>query len=113
MQQLLRKPLLAVADSDRMEGLVRRHAGGLVHRFVAGEDLESAVAAVRGIATRGCPPPSTSSARTSRRSRRPRRPPTPTSAILERLAAEGLEPNISIKLTMLGLDLGDRSPLAC
>jgi len=28
--------------------------------------------------------------------------------ILERLAAEGLEPNISIKLTMLGLDLGDQ-----
>ena len=107
MQQLLRKPLLAVADSDRMEGLVRRHAHGLVNRFVAGEDLESAVAAVRGIAEQGMATTLDQLGENVSTVQEAESAAETYVTILERLAAEGLEPNISIKLTMLGLDLGD------
>ncbi len=108
MQQLLRKPLLAVADSDRMEGLVRRHAGGLVKRFVAGEEIESAVAAVRGIANQGMSTTLDQLGENVSTVQEAEAAAETYVSILERLAAEGLEPNISIKLTMLGLDLGEQ-----
>jgi proline dehydrogenase len=108
MQQLLRKPMLAVADSDRVEGLVRRHARGLVNRFVAGEDLEAAVAAVKGVAAQGMSTTLDQLGENVSTVQEAEAAADTYVTILERLAAEELEPNISIKLTMLGLDLGDK-----
>lgn len=107
MQQILRRPLFAIADSERMERLVRRHARGLVKRFVAGEDLDSAVAAVRGIAAQGMTTTLDQLGENVSTADEARVAATTYVTILQRLAAERLEPNISIKLTMLGLDLGD------
>ncbi len=107
MQQVLRRPLLAIADSERMERLVRRNAKGLVNRFVAGEDLETAVVAVRGIVGQGMTTTLDQLGENVSTEAEARAAVATYITILRRLAAEGLEPNISIKLTMLGLDLGE------
>ena len=111
---LFRRPMLAVADRPEVESLVRGSAitKGLVSRFVAGDTLEEAVAAaVRlsriGLTTTldqlgenvGTVDKAAGAARTY-------------VGVLERMAEAGVEPNISIKLTMLGLDLGDEIALA-
>jgi proline dehydrogenase len=110
---LFRRPMLAVADRPEVESLVRGSAltKGLVSRFVAGDTLEEAVtAAVRlsriGLTTTldqlgenvGTAEKAAEAARTY-------------VGVLERMAEAGVEPNISIKLTMLGLDLGDELAL--
>lgn len=107
LQQVLRRPLLAIADSERMERLVRRNAKGLVNRFVAGEDLETAVMAVRGIVGQGMTTTLDQLGENVSTEAEARAAVATYITILRRLAAEGLEPNISIKLTMLGLDLGE------
>ena len=104
----LRRPLLALAENDRIEGLMRRNgvSKGLVRRFVAGEDLDTAIVAVRSLADQSI---------TSTLDLLGENVDSPEAAraavdayvvILDRLAAAGLEPNISVKLTMLGLDHG-------
>ncbi|MDQ3168070.1 MAG: proline dehydrogenase family protein, partial [Chloroflexota bacterium] len=104
----LRRPLLALAENDRVEGLMRRNgvSKGLVRRFVAGEDLDTAIAAVRSLADQSI---------TSTLDLLGENVETPDAAraavaayvvILDHLAAAGLEPNISVKLTMVGLDAG-------
>jgi proline dehydrogenase len=111
--QIVRKPLLAVAERPAVERFMRERpiTRGLVSRFIAGERLEDALAACQrlqrigitatldqlgeNVANRGA---AAAAAATY-------------VAILDRLHAEGLEPNISIKLTMLGLDLGDEVAL--
>ena len=105
--------MLAVADRPEVESLVRGSAltKGLVSRFVAGDTLEEAVtAAVRlsriGLTTTldqlgenvGTVEKAAEAAQTY-------------VGVLERMAEAGVEPNISIKLTMLGLDLGDEVAL--
>ncbi len=107
LQQALRRPLLAIADSERMEGLVRRNAKGLVNRFVAGEDLETAVAAVRAIAAQGMTTTLDQLGENVSTEAEARDAVATYVTVLRRLAAEGFEANISIKLTMLGLDLGE------
>ena len=106
---LFRRPMLAVADRPEVESLVRGSAltKGLVGRFVAGDTLDEAVtAAVRlsriGLTTTldqlgenvGTVEKAAEASRTYL-------------GVLERMAEAGVEANISIKLTMLGLDLGD------
>lgn len=104
-----RGPVLAVAERPFVEKLIRKNglSGKLVGRFVAGENLELALAAVQPLVNLGIritmdelgenvsTREEASAARDS------------FIHILKRMAEQQLEPNISIKLTMLGLDLGD------
>ena len=105
---ILRRPLLALADHPRVEGLVRRNgfSQGLVRRFIAGEDLESAVEAARRIADQGMTTTLDQLGENVRTADEARTAVASYVAILRRMAAKGLEPNISVKLTMLGLDQG-------
>ena len=109
MQTLLRRPMLAVADSAPVEGLIRRSgfSRGLVRRFVAGETLDEALAAVRGIAGQGMTVTLDQLGENVASAEAARAAVGSYVRILERMAGDGLEPNISVKLTMLGLDLGD------
>ncbi len=109
MQQILRRPMLALADNRTVEGLMRRNgfSKGLVRRFVAGEDLETALEAVRGIAAQGMTATLDQLGENVATVQEAQAAVSSYVTILRRMAAAGLEPNISVKLTMLGLDLGD------
>jgi proline dehydrogenase len=106
---LFRGPVLAIADRPVVEKFVRgnRVMGKLVERFVAGEDVETALDAMQPAIEKGIrltldelgENVSTTAEATAAVESYTR--------ILRRMAERGIEPNISIKLTMLGLDLGD------
>ncbi len=109
MQQILRRPMLALADNRTVEGLMRRNgfSKGLVRRFVAGEDLETALEAVRRIAAQGMTATLDQLGENVATVQEAQAAVSSYVTILRWMAAAGLEPNISVKLTMLGLDLGD------
>jgi proline dehydrogenase len=112
LQQIFRRPILAVADNAVVERTIRRSGGGLVNRFVAGETLDTALVQVKRLAE------SELTATLDQLGENVRSPGEATAAvesyaaILSRLAESGLEPNISVKLTMLGLDFGDEVAFA-
>jgi len=107
--QLLRGPMLALADNARVEGLVRKSgfSRGLVRRFIAGEDLDAALGAARRIADQGLTTTLDQLGENVATADEARTAVGSYVEILRRMAAAGLEPNTSVKLTMLGLDLGD------
>ena len=109
--QALRRPLLAAAESDRIEAFMRRNqfSKGLVHRFVAGEDLRTALDAVQGIAAQGMTSTLDHLGENVTTLAEARSAAESYTAVLQRMADAGLEPNISVKLTMLGLDLGEET----
>ncbi|GAA3764566.1 proline dehydrogenase [Spinactinospora alkalitolerans] len=107
---VFRRTVLSVARSDRLRSLVSGSGvtRGVVNRFVAGEDADSVVAAVRDLTGRGLlasidhlgedtlhPEQATGVTRGYVR-------------LLERLAEEGLTPaaEVSVKPTAVGLGLG-------
>lgn len=108
MQLLLRRSLLAAADSRPVADLICRNGFSqkLVRRFVAGETLDEALAAVRGVAAGGMTATLDQLGENVATAAAARAAVPSYVEALRRLAAAGLEPNISVKLTMLGLDLG-------
>lgn len=107
--QVLRRPLLAAAENDRIEAFMRRNhfSQGLVHRFVAGEDLNIALETVKGIAVQEMTSTLDHLGENVATLEEARGAVESYTTILQRMNAAGLEPNISVKLTMLGLDLGE------
>lgn len=112
--QFFRRPILSVASRPSVERFTRtnRLVNGLVERFVAGDDLEAALPNVQALAAEGI---------TATLDELGENVSTNEEALLavgtfthslEELARHELEPNISIKLTSLGLDLGDDVALA-
>jgi proline dehydrogenase len=110
---MFRRPVLAIAERPEVKRIVCESAltRSLVDRFVAGEDLETAIEKVQRLARLGMtvtldqlgenvasPEDAAEAARCS-------------VLALRRMAEAGLEPNISVKLTKLGLDLGEE--VAC
>ncbi|HYI24116.1 MAG TPA: proline dehydrogenase family protein, partial [Thermomicrobiales bacterium] len=105
---VMRKTVLAVSDNPAVKRLFRTGPvkRRLVDRFVAGETLESALDAARAFSPEGITTTldllgenvtSVEQARTAVES---------YMAILPAMRDSGIEPNISVKLTMLGLDFG-------
>lgn len=105
---IVRRAVLGVADDPRVSTFFRSSdlANGLVGRFVAGETIDTALAATLDLAGKGI---------TSTLDHLGENVATREEAaaalgsyveILNRMHAAKLEPNISVKLTMLGLDLG-------
>jgi len=105
---LVRRAVLGVADNPQVATFFQSSdvAKGLVSRFVAGETLESALAAITDLASKGI---------TATLDQLGENVTTHEEAaaaigsyieILNRMHAAKLQPNISVKLTMLGLDLG-------
>lgn len=109
MQSLLRRPMLALAERETIEQVVRqsRLARGLVRRFVAGDTLDDALTVARQIAAMKMTTTLDLLGENVVTVEAARSAATAYADILRRMAADGLEPNISVKLTMLGLDLGE------
>jgi proline dehydrogenase len=115
MQAVLRPAVLRVADHPAVVAFFRENEAtrGLVSRFVAGESLDEALAASRAIAGRGMTTSLDLLGENVATETEARAVVPVYAQILRRMAADGLEPNISVKLTMLGLDLGDDLATAC
>ena len=104
----LRKGILAAADSPRVQGLVRRHGSRLgAARFVAGETLDECIAALRRLNEQGLAANTTLLGEGVLE-------PTQTDAVvaayrevIDRIATEGLQANVALKLTHLGLDIDE------
>ena len=104
----LRKAILAAADSSRVQGLVRRHGMRLgAGRFVAGETLDECSAVLRRLNERGLVANTTLLGEGVLE-------PTQTEAVvaayrdvIDRIAAEGLQANVALKLTHLGLEIDE------
>jgi proline dehydrogenase len=106
---MLRSTLLYLSNQSRVFRFVRnnRLARAFARRFVAGETLDDAVAAVRALNAKGI----TASLDELGESVTNEREATATRdqylAILDRIAADKLDANVSVKLTALGLDLSE------
>jgi proline dehydrogenase len=109
MTTWLRNGIIAAAGRDEVEQFVResRWSRDLVARFVAGDGLDDALSAATRLAGQGL------SVTLDRLGENVVSPAEAERAVesyaetLRALAASRLDPNISVKLTMLGLDIGD------
>jgi proline dehydrogenase len=106
---LLRNGILVAAERNEIERFVRggRFARALVSRFVAGDSVGEALVVANGLSANGL---------TTTLDQLGENVVTPAEAsravesyarTLREMAAEDLEPNISVKLTMLGMDISD------
>ena len=104
----LRKGILVAADSPRVQRLVRRHGSRLgAARFVAGETLDECIAVLRRLNEQGLAANTTLLGEGVLE-------PTQTDAVvaayrevIDRIAKEGLQANVALKLTHLGLDIDE------
>jgi proline dehydrogenase len=109
MKTLLRNGILATAERDEIERFIRNSpwTRALVARFVAGDRLEDALMAANRLTSQGL---TTTLDRLGENVLTPREAQTAVESYAETLramAASNLDPNISVKLSMLGLDIGD------
>jgi proline dehydrogenase len=111
MLVVLRAGMLWLAGNARAEELVRRVpvTRPLVSRFVAGEDSESALATAGALHERGLRYTLDLLGENAAGEARADEAGRAYLALLDRIQAAGLPGNISIKLTMLGLDISDES----
>jgi proline dehydrogenase len=111
MATLLRHGIQAVAGWDEIERLVRhgRFSRPLVDRFVAGESLDAALGAARALAGKGLTTTLDRLGENVLTLDEAQAAVASYAATLRAMAGAGLEPNISVKLTMLGLDIADET----
>lgn len=104
-----RGPVLAVADRPFIKDFVsgNRLMQGVVDRFVAGEDLETALDLIQPLTEHGITFTLDELGENVSTSGEAEAAVASYVHILKRASERGLEPNISIKLTMLGLDLDE------
>jgi proline dehydrogenase len=104
----LRKVILAAADSNRVQRIVRRYGMRLgARRFVPGETLDECVAALRALNDKGLDANTTLLGEGVIE-------PAQSAAVVEayreiiaRIAAERLRANVALKLTHLGLEIDE------
>jgi proline dehydrogenase len=108
IEAALRRGILAAAGSPTLQGFVRRHGMRLgAARFVAGETLEDSVAVHRRLNERGLRTNTTLLGEHVEDAAAAEEVAAAYEQILERIAAEGLDTNVALKLTHLGLDLDE------
>lgn len=109
MDTLFRNGILAVSDRQEVERAVRgsRLSQRLKERFVAGDSLDQALAAARSLANQGLTATLDRLGENVLTRDEASRAVDAYADTLRGLARGGLEPNISVKLTMLGLDIDD------
>ncbi len=105
---MLRAGLLYLSEQPTVFKFVRGNpiAKKLASRFVAGETLDSAVQAVRALNARGVTTSLDLLGESVRTEAEARAAADTAIAMLDRIATEKLQSNISVKLTQLGMDLG-------
>ena len=108
---VLRAAMLWLAGNPQAEGMVRRApvSRPLVNRFVAGEDADTALATARSLHDRGLMYSLDLLGENAASEERAAAAGRAYLDLLEQLQTAGLPGNISIKLTMLGLDISDES----
>jgi proline dehydrogenase len=106
LQGLLRRAILAASHNPSLARLARRHGMRLgASRFVAGETLDECVAVLRALAARGFVTNTTLLGESVSDPATAERIVATYLTILDRIAAERLPTNPSVKLTHLGLDV--------
>jgi proline dehydrogenase len=104
----LRKGILLAAESGRMQGLMQRYGMRLgAGRFVAGETLDDCVRVLRSLNDQGLHANTTILGEHTRTEADAAAVTREYDAVLERLAAERLRANVALKLSHLGLALGE------
>lgn len=105
----LRSGILAVANQDWVEHVVRqnRFARPLVRRFVAGDTMQDALAVATSLAAQGLATTLDRLGENVLTADEAAGAVAAYIATLRAMADLGLPPNISVKLTMLGLDIDD------
>ncbi|MCC6313718.1 MAG: proline dehydrogenase family protein [Thermomicrobiales bacterium] len=109
MQPFLRSTVLRAAGMPQVAGWFRTSqlAGSMVDLFVAGETIDDALVEAARLMRGGMTATLDLLGENVQTEGEARQAVEGYRIALRRLAAAGLEPNISVKLTMLGLDLGD------
>jgi proline dehydrogenase len=105
---LARKAILTAADTRQVRSLVSKHGmrlGG--SRFVAGETMEDAVRVLRSLNDKGLWANTTLLGEAVRDETEARTVSEEYVVLVDRLAGEGLRANVALKLTHLGLELGE------
>jgi proline dehydrogenase len=110
---MLRRAILAAADDPRVRGFVGKHGMRLgAGRFVAGETLDECVLALRRLNDRGLYANTTLLGEGVRDESEARAVVTEYEDVISRLVDEGLRANVALKLTHLGLELGEEVAFA-
>ncbi len=104
---MLRNLMLRTADSPALVGFLSRQGmkTGFARRFVAGEDLEEAIEAIRALNSEGMLASLDHLGEGVTRQEEAARAAREYVRLLEVIRETGIDSNISIKLTQLGLDI--------
>jgi len=106
---MLRKTLLYLSNQQRVFTFVRRNrlARRMASRFVAGETIDEAIPAVRALNARGITASLDLLGESVHREEEARATARSYLEILDRINAEKLDANVSLKLTAMGLDVSE------
>lgn len=106
---MLRGALLYLSEQQQIFKFVRKNrlARGFANRFVAGETLDTAIEAVRALNARGITASLDVLGESVHNEPEARATAKEYVEILDRIAAEGVDSNVSLKLTAMGLDVSE------
>src|SRR6476620_1320340 len=106
---MLRKTLLYLSNQQKVFRFVRRNrlARRMASRFVAGETIEEAMGAVRTLNARGITVSLDLLGESVHREEEARATAQAYLDILDRIQANKLDANVSLKLTAMGLDVSE------
>ena len=106
---MLRKTLLYLSNQQKVFAFVRRNrlARRMASRFVAGETVEEAMTAVRGLNARGITASLDLLGESVHHEEEARATAQSYLDILDRIKTEKLDANVSLKLTAMGLDISE------
>ena len=106
---MLRKTLLYLSNQQRVFTFVRRNrlARRMASRFVAGETIDEAIPAVRALNARGITASLDLLGESVHHEEEARATARSYLEILDRINAEKLDANVSLKLTAMGLDVSE------
>jgi proline dehydrogenase len=105
----MRQALLWLSEQRKVFSFVRRNgvAKKLASRFVAGETIEEGVHAARELGRRGITPSLDLLGESVHLAAEAEAARDQYLAMMDQMAAEGVEVNVSVKLTQMGLDIGE------
>ena len=111
---MLRQTLLYLSNQQRVFRFVRgnRLARGMARRFVAGETVDEAVAAVRALNAKGITVSLDLLGESVHNEAEARATAREYVQLLDRIDRDGLDANVSVKLTAMGMDVSDELCLA-
>jgi proline dehydrogenase len=106
---MLRSALLYLSSQPRVFGFVRhnRMAKGFASRFVPGETLDTAIDAVRQLNSDGITASLDFLGESTRNEKEARESAKQYITMLDRIKESGVDANVSVKLTAMGLDISE------